>query len=84
MAVVIAAWLIVLLVTAGGALSDSSVVTATNENLTVTLGGRIHRMIQVVDDGLDFYAGVRRYKVERPDADLKPLLVAPLGVVLSF
>lgn len=34
--------------------------------------------------GLDFYAGVRRYEVKRPDIDLKPLLVVPFGVVLTF
>lgn len=34
--------------------------------------------------GLDVYVGVRRYDVDRPDIDLEPLLVAPVGVVLSF
>ena len=34
--------------------------------------------------GLDFYVGLRRYDVDRSDIDLRPLLVVPLGVALSF
>lgn len=36
------------------------------------------------DFGLDFYTGFRRYDVDRSDFNLEPLLVVPLGVVLSF
>jgi hypothetical protein len=34
--------------------------------------------------GLDLYAGVRRYEVERPDVDLKPLNVLALGAIFTF
>ena len=34
--------------------------------------------------GLSFYVGIRRYDVERPDVDLEPMLVFPLGVVFAF
>ena len=34
--------------------------------------------------GLDFYAGFRRYEVERPDIDLRPLDVLALGALYTF
>lgn len=36
------------------------------------------------DYGLDIYAGVRRYEVDRPDIDLRDLDVLALGVALNF
>jgi len=34
--------------------------------------------------GLDFYGGFRKYEVERPDIDLKPLNVLAVGAIYSF
>jgi hypothetical protein len=34
--------------------------------------------------GLDLYAGFRKYEVERPDIDLRPLDVLALGAMYSF
>lgn len=34
--------------------------------------------------GIDFYLGVRRYDVDRPDISLRPLFVVPIGLVLDF
>jgi hypothetical protein len=34
--------------------------------------------------GLDLYAGFRRYEVQRPDIDLRPLDVLALGAIYSF
>ena len=34
--------------------------------------------------GLDLYGGLRRYAVERPDIDLKPMQVIALGAIYTF
>jgi len=34
--------------------------------------------------GLDLYGGFRRYEVERPDADLRPMNVFALGAIFTF
>ena len=34
--------------------------------------------------GLDLYGGFRRYEVNRPDFDLKPLKVIALGAIYAF
>ena len=34
--------------------------------------------------GLDLYGGFRRYEVERPDIDLKPINVFALGAMYTF
>ena len=34
--------------------------------------------------GLDIYGGFRRFKVERPDINLRPLNVLALGAIFTF
>jgi hypothetical protein len=34
--------------------------------------------------GLDLYGGFRRYEVERPDIDLRPMNVFVLGTIFTF
>jgi hypothetical protein len=34
--------------------------------------------------GVDLYGGFRRYEVERPDIDLRPMNVYVLGTIFTF